>query len=143
MIEMEVNQKVGLKIAKSFWIKLARKTLTSVRFKKTVKISLALVGEKEIKKYNKVYRKIDKVTDVLSFAEEKSDVIFPQDKGYLGEILICYPKAKKQAKLNQKSLADELSLLFVHGLLHLLGYDHKRKNQADLMHKLEGKIISK
>ncbi len=81
-------------------------------------ISLALVDKKEIKKFNKVYRKKDNITDVLSFTLD--------DEYVLGEIIICLEQARKQAKEKKETLKSELQLLTVHGILHLLGYDHEK-----------------
>ena len=87
------------------------------RFKLKTCISIALVSPKEIQVLNKVYRHKNKVTDVLSFNIDSVE--------NLGEIVICLDQAKKQALANKKSLQSELKLLTVHGILHLLGYDHE------------------
>lgn len=143
MVEIEVNQKVGKRIAKTFWLRLAKKTFQVLNFKKQLKVSLAIIAEEEIKRLNKAYRSIDKVTDVLSFSEKETKMVFPgEKKESLGEILICYPQALRQAKENKKPLKEELALLFVHGLLHLLGYDHKKEKEARKMRQLEEKILS-
>ncbi|MBP9802284.1 rRNA maturation RNase YbeY [Patescibacteria group bacterium] len=87
------------------------------RFKLKSSISIALVSPKEIQDLNKVYRHKNKVTDVLSFNIDSEE--------NLGEIVICLEQAKKQALANKKTLKSELKLLTVHGILHLLGYDHE------------------
>jgi len=80
-------------------------------------ISLALVNKAEIRRLNKVYRQQNKVTDVLSFNIDSPEV--------LGEIIICLDKAKEQSKIKKQIIKKELQLLTVHGILHLLNYDHE------------------
>ncbi|PLX25691.1 rRNA maturation RNase YbeY [Candidatus Parcubacteria bacterium] len=105
-------------------------------FKIKQQISIALVLPKEIKKLNKVYRRKDKVTDVLSFSLDSKDI--------LGEIIICLSQAKKQAKEKKQSIKSELQLLTVHGTLHLLGYDHEKGDKEFLRQtKMEQKILEK
>ncbi len=92
--------------------------------------SLAFVDGPTIRKWNGAYRGKDKITDVLSFAERDSDPdnakFFSQaEKGELGEILICVSRAKKQAKEYGWSYDHEVCRLLVHGLAHLIGYEHE------------------
>lgn len=100
-------------------------------------ISLAFVAPAEIRKLNKSYRHIDKVTDVLSFNswfnEEEDDNI--------GEIIICVDQAMRQAKEYKQSLMKEIFKLALHGYLHLLGYDHGKRAQAVEMENLEEIIL--
>lgn len=112
-------------------------------------LSLAIVGDGRMRKLNKLYRGKNKVTDVLAF-EEKSAIGFleeefiypPDDKQRLGEIVICYPRAKKQAKKMGHSLEKELTILLIHGILHLMGYDHERDDDLGKMKEMERKISS-
>lgn len=90
-------------------------------------LSVAFVGEAEIKKLNKIYRKKNKATDVLSFD--------------YGEIIVCVPVAKKQAARHGVSLSSELELLFVHGLLHVLGFDHEKPKDNKEMREAEKSIL--
>jgi len=98
------------------------------QLRKLKEISVALVGDKEIKKLNKNYRKINRVTDVLSFED-------------INEIVICYPQAKRQAKEKKHSVKKEIEILLIHGLLHLAGYDHIKDKDAEVMEKLEKLLI--
>jgi len=95
---------------------------------------------------NRDYRGIDKTTDVISFAlsENKDDTKFitPPDKiSRLGEVIISYPQAVRQAKENKQTIKAELAWLVVHGLLHLLGYDHQDDASEAVMRKREDKIL--
>ena len=87
--------------------------------------SVIFVSEEEIQKINREYRGIDKVTDVISFAFLDNESVYDPIK-ILGDIYICIPKMMEQAKSYGHSEKRELSFLVVHGLLHLLGYDHTK-----------------
>ena len=116
MIYCEVNQKIGKKIKNCFFQNIAEVSLKKLKISEA-EISIAIVNKNEIKRFNKKYRNQDKATDVLSFVYNK--------KPLEGEILICYEKALQQAKENKRDLNEEIKLLLVHSLLHLIGYDHK------------------
>jgi len=87
-------------------------------------ISVAIVGDAAMRKLNRQYRKKDKVTDVLSFAFTDSAAGGPE--AVVGEIILCLPQLRRQAKAAGVSLDCEFALLLTHGLIHILGYDHER-----------------
>ena len=112
-------------------------------FKKNILIcSLLLSGAKEIKNLNKKFRKKNKSTDVLSFPFYKknqlNNKIRKEKEVYLGDIIINLSQVKK--KNNKAKFKEELNKLWIHGLLHLLGYDHKSNSQYLQMQKLEKKF---
>ena len=93
--------------------------------KGNVKISLSVVGERKIKELEKKYFHEDKVTDVLSFPLEEGDQMPDDFDGLnLGDIVICYPQAKRQAIVWNRIVDEEIEFLACHGLLHLLGIHH-------------------
>ncbi len=98
-------------------------------------VELIITDNEEIQKLNKEYRNTDKPTDVLSFPLE--NIPFSP----LGSIIISIDKAKEKAKELGHTVDEELTLLFVHGLLHLLGYDHEKDNGQ--MRQKEADIIVK
>ncbi|MFM8269621.1 MAG: rRNA maturation RNase YbeY [Pseudomonadota bacterium] len=104
-------------------------------------ISVALVGIKAIRDLNRTFRKKDKPTDVLSFSRLESP--FPEvSHNEIGDLIICLPVAKKQAKEFKETLGRELERLTVHGTLHLFGFDHERsKKDARIMFQLQDKIL--
>ena len=130
------------------WWNLKLKTFKKVLVKfspaKKIKLStkysltLLLTNNKEIKSLNKKFRKINKATDVLSFEPVHSNQLF---KNYLGDIVISIQTAKKEAKKKQINLETELLTLFIHGYLHLLGYDHVHKSDAKIMFSLQNKLL--
>lgn len=95
--------------------------------------SIIFVDENEIQKINKEYRGIDKITDVISFAFEDNANVVYNDIRILGDIYVCIPRMINQAKEYGHSEKRELSFLIVHGLLHLLGYDHQTKEDEEIM----------
>ena len=103
-------------------------------------IEINIVGDKRIRTLNRVYRGIDKQTDVLSFAwqEEKKFV-----GNFLGQIYISYPQIKRQAKKYEVSTKEEFRRILIHGLLHLVGYDHVVKKEAKTMFGLQEKLLKK
>ncbi len=103
--------------------------------------SIIFVGNEEIQNINREYRQIDKVTDVISFALEDC-MDFQGDIRVLGDIYICIPRMIEQAQEYSHSEKRELSFLVVHGLLHLLGYDHmKSKEDEKIMFDLQDEIL--
>ncbi|MBF8436024.1 rRNA maturation RNase YbeY [Halanaerobiaceae bacterium Z-7014] len=95
-------------------------------------ISITFVGNSKIKELNKTYRDKDEVTDVLSF---------PIDEELLGEVIISLPRALEQAKDYGHSLRREVGFLMVHGLLHILGYNHKSDADKAEMRKAEEELL--
>ncbi len=104
--------------------------------------SIIFVGDEEIHKINKEYRGIDRITDVISFAFEDEKDIEYNDIRLLGDIYICIPQMKRQAEEYGHSEKRELSFLAVHGLLHLLGYDHMNENDEKEMFGLQELILN-
>ena len=95
--------------------------------------NIIIVDNKKIRDINKIYRNIDRETDVISFALEDSKDDIKLEKRVLGDIYISKDKAISQAKEYGHSTLREFSFLSVHGLLHLLGYDHMNKKDEEEM----------
>jgi len=104
--------------------------------------SIIFVGDDEIWQINRDYRHVDRITDVISFAFEDSKDLMYNDIRMLGDIYICIPQMKRQAKDYGHSEKRELSFLAVHGLLHLLGYDHMTKEDEEKMFSLQELILN-
>lgn len=103
--------------------------------------NIIIVDNDTIQEINKEYRNIDKVTDVISFALEDDKSFIETDYRVLGDIYICLNKAQSQAIEYGHSFLRELSFLTIHGLLHLLGYDHMIKEEEVVMFKLQEMIL--
>lgn len=104
--------------------------------------SIVFVGSDRIQEINRVYRGKDSVTDVISFAfEETQDFVCPEFR-FLGEIYICIPRMEEQARDYGHSERRELSFLVVHGILHLLGYDHMKLEEEKIMFSRQEEILN-
>lgn len=104
--------------------------------------NIIIVDKNTIQKLNREYRNKDNVTDVISFALEDDNTFIKTDLRVLGDIYICLDRAKEQASEYGHSLLRELSFLSVHGLLHLLGYDHQTKEDENVMFGLQELILN-
>ena len=104
-------------------------------------LTIVLTDEAKLHELNRDYLGVDAPTDVLSFPADEED----PETGvpYLGDILISIPRAKKQAKAAGHPLEAEVQLLVVHGILHLLGYDHAKIREKARMWKAQAEVMSK
>jgi len=111
--------------------------------KKNIYCTLLLSRNKEIKNLNKKFRKKNKTTDVLSFPFHKKKelklILNKEKEIYLGDIIVNLDKIKSQKNLQNFKI--EFDQLWVHGLIHLLGYDHKKDKEYSEMSKIEKKFI--
>ena len=106
---------------------------------KKVTFSLLLSNNKKIKKLNKVFRKKNKSTDILSFPLEKKIKI--SKNTYIGDIIISYNYLDKPRSQNLKFFKEKVTKLFIHGFLHLLGFDHKKNKDYSKMLKEENLLF--
>ena len=104
--------------------------------------SIIFIEDDEIHQMNKEYRGVDRITDVISFAFEDEGEILYNEIRMLGDIYICIPQMKRQAQSYEHSEKRELSFLAVHGLLHLLGYDHMVPEDEKEMFELQELILN-
>ena len=101
-------------------------------------LSLALIGNAEMRKLNARYRRKDYPTDVLSFPVDGK---LPAPNRLLGDVVISVDKAREQARERGRTRDEEMVTLLIHGIVHLLGYDHERSaKDARVMKRLENKI---
>lgn len=106
-----------------------------------VMFNVIIVDNEKIHEINKTYRNIDRETDVISFALEDDKTFVETDVRVLGDIYISLDKAISQAKEYNHSLKREICFLCIHGLLHLLGYDHMNEKDEKIMFKLQEEIL--
>ncbi len=107
-----------------------------------IELSLVFVGDARMRTINRNCRGEDRTTDVLSFSFLEKQKISAPIPYFLGEIFISVPEAVRQAKMYGHSFDEEIQHLFVHGILHILGYDHERSpGAARKMRKLEEKVL--
>ena len=128
-MKLEINNLTKGKVDKKFLERVAKKSLNFLNFEEKTEVSLVIVGEARMRKLNKKYRGKNRVTDVLAFD--------------YGELFICLPQAKKQAKRLGHSLEQELATLLIHGILHLAGYSDENKEDYNKMVKKQEEIWRK
>lgn len=116
----------------------------ALKYKKlnNVMFNVIFVDNETIRKINNDYRNIDRETDVISFALEDNEEITFEFGRVLGDIYISVPKMKSQAKEYGHSEKREMAFLTIHGLLHLLGYDHMNKEDEKIMFKEQEDILN-
>ena len=104
---------------------------------------VTIVNNKTIHKINREFRNVDRPTDVISFAflDDKKEKELKGGPINLGQIIISFEKAEEQAKEYEHSLKREMVFLFVHGMLHLLGYDHMNEEDEKKMFELQNKFL--
>jgi probable rRNA maturation factor len=98
-------------------------------------LTIVVTDDEQVRELNRTYRGVDKPTDVLSFQSEGSDefVLAPEAESYLGDVVIAYPFTAAQAEAAGRPVEHDLKLMVVHGVLHLLGYDHAEPDEKEIM----------
>ncbi len=130
--------------------KQVKMILNILNLSKNTEVCITFLDDDGMRKLNETYRGVKRTTDVLSFPQYESN---PQNLNAaiannnlklitLGDIVISIDTAKRHARLYGNTLEKEILKLIVHGTLHLLGYDHKKKNDAIIMRKKEKKLLS-
>lgn len=105
-------------------------------------LNVILTDDEFVHNYNLQYRGVDRTTDVLSFPADEGDFLAAPPDGFLGDIVISVPKADEQAKVLGHSVEREILFLTVHGILHLLGYDHMTPEDEDVMLPIQREIVN-
>jgi len=109
-------------------------------------VSITITDDETIRQYNAQYRGMNRPTDVISFAFDDVEDVIDYDEvvpHQLGDIIISHPMAKYQARQYGHRLERELSFLFVHGFLHLLGYDHQNKEEEKVMFDKQEEVLNR
>jgi probable rRNA maturation factor len=152
IVRMEINvlfDKGFERVLDKRWLReVALKALTA-ESQADVEIGILVTGQEKIRRLHKEYLGEDEPTDVLSFAmREKGpadapDFIFPEgDAAHLGEVIISYPQAEMQAAEHRHTVKKEVAILLIHGILHLLGYDHDEPERRKKMLAREKTILN-
>lgn len=123
-------------INKTLLRKTLIRTMTYLNIEKK-HIDITFIGNSKMKSLNLEYKKVNKSTDVLSF------LIAGHDKALLGEIFICLDYARKNCLKNKYSLAKEVKILCIHGVLHLIGYDHAEVDDEISMFQLQDDLYNR
>lgn len=116
----------------TIWNALAKQ---DVQLPAQTEMAVIFLNDDQMRRYNRNYRNKDATTDVLSFPVNETLV---DEKHYLGDVLISMPQAARQALAANRKMEDELRILLLHGVLHLLGYDHE--TDQGQMNRLENRL---
>ena len=137
MNEFKIVDEYGCNFDYSYLDKIINKTLEMDGVDSSI-FSIVFIDDEKMHELDKTYRGIDRTTDVLSFAFEDNNKLCYNIR-QLGEIFVSIPRMQQQAKEYGHSESRELSFLVVHGLLHLLGYDHTKgeKEEKEMFSKQE------
>ncbi|MFL2780352.1 MAG: rRNA maturation RNase YbeY [Gammaproteobacteria bacterium] len=131
-----------IKLSKAEILNIVEEVLKTVEYKftKNHQLNLSFVSSEEMKLLNKTYRNKDKPTNVLSFEMPKN---FPvgDEKTLIGEIALCEEIIYEESKKYKKIFENRLKHMIIHGLLHLIGFDHVNKDEGNKMESVEKKIM--
>ena len=137
----EINNLTEYNIKEIEDIKIVLNKAIEIEKLDNIEFNIILVDNSYIHKLNKEYRGIDRETDVISFALEDNEVV-KEEYRILGDIYISVDKAKSQAIEYSHSFKREICFLAVHGFLHLLGYDHMKKEDEEIMFGKQEEILN-
>jgi len=142
--EIEIQMETGLPLSadqvRAHLTRAATVTLQSENVAAPAALTLLLTSREQVHTMNRTFRHIDKPTDVLSFPADRN---VPGMDVYLGDVAIAVPVAQAQADAAGHGLLPELTLLTVHGVLHLLGHDHLEPQGQQLMWAAQDRILSR
>jgi probable rRNA maturation factor len=128
-VDIQIGETLMAEIDADLIIRAVETTLAAEQQHGPIEVCILISDDAELQQMNRDYRDIDQPTDVLSFAAEEEHAGFvrpPEMPRYLGDIAISYERVVAQAAEYGHSIARELAFLTVHGMLHVLGYDHER-----------------
>jgi len=124
--------------------RVAAEVLRQEEVARETELSLIITDDEAIRELNRRFRGVDAPTDVLAFGAgtEEHFVSAPESPPYLGDVVISYQRALAQAQELDHAIAEELKLLVVHGILHLVGYDHQEEAAAQKMREREREMTN-
>lgn len=124
--------------------RIARAVMAAEGVAREVGLEVVIADEDTVRELNRLYRGRDEATDVLSFAGREVPVAFvdaPQEQPSLGEVVVCLPVAEAQASEAGRRVEGEIAHLLVHGILHILGYDHEDPAEGARMKDREDALL--
>ena len=154
MVEQEINvyiePSLSVHVNKGWVESMAYKILEALSINVPTELGLVITDSGTIQQLNKTYRGNETPTDVLAFfmpsqpVQDKSMFINPPNGiNHLGEVIVSYPQAMQQSKEQGHEIEYELMILIIHGIVHLLGYDHEQPADAQCMRAKEEEILGK
>ena len=137
MILIEIPENLPISLNPEFMEEAARRTLDTSGTPINADLTIVLADDAQLRQLNQQFLGIDAPTDVLSFPAGEVDP--DTDRPYLGDVIISVERAQTQA--GEHPLEDELRLLVVHGVLHLLGHDHAEQAEKDAMWQVQREVL--
>ncbi len=146
-IDVLIDQEFKTLIKTGWLKKAAQAALSREGVIESVELGIVLTGQDKIRELNSKYRGKDEPTDVLAFStEEGADlaqfILPPDGVRHLGEVIISHPQAASQASERHHPVEREIAILLIHGVLHLLGYEHDKPELEQAMKAREAEILS-
>jgi probable rRNA maturation factor len=152
-----MKEQIGIHVDEKFrglvdsrWVKkIVRQVIKAEGVAPPYEVSLVFTDSETVKQLNRDYRGIDEPTDVLAFnmlpqkGADSSFALPPDGVTRIGEVIISYPQAAEQAKEQGHSPERELALLIIHGILHLLSYDHEEPEEESEMREKERELLER
>ncbi len=145
-INILVDEGVEAGVEPSWLEDVAQRVLVAEKASAKTEVGIVVTGQEMVQQLNRSYRGKDEPTDVLAFstreeADGPSFILAPDGLLHLGEVIISYPQALTQAEEHDHPLKRELSILLIHGLLHLLGYGHEESEARRKMQAREKELL--
>lgn len=137
-LDISIDTTYKLPLTEKMCSEIVGATLSYFDIERPCMLSLSFVDEKVMQSLNAEWREVDRPTDVLALECERPDDpdLAPGEPCELGDVVLCPSYIESQSQEFQTSFADEMRLLLLHGLLHLLGYDHRDEEEAHAMESL-------
>jgi rRNA maturation RNase YbeY len=125
------------------WLRRVARLALAAEGVRAAELSIVITDDEAVRQLNRAYAGEDEATDVLSFSLQEGEA-FPSPDGLLrlGEVVISLPTARRQAEAAGRPLLEEVAHLLVHGILHLLGYDHALPQEEERMRERERAILA-
>jgi probable rRNA maturation factor len=148
-VEIFVEEKLRGLVDEDWAKRIAQTVLKAEEVAPPYEVSLVFTDSETVRRLNRDYRGVDEPTDVLAFymlSQNEADSSFalpPDGVTRLGEVIISYPQAVEQASEQGHSSERELALLIIHGILHLLGYDHEEVEEESKMRERERELLER
>ena len=142
-VDVQMAPRFARKVDAELLRRVTAETLRREGVEGGMALSVVITDDEAMRELNRQFRDVDAPTDVLAFGsgEEGDFVTAPEEPAYLGDVIISYPRAVAQAEEYGHSVDRELALLTVHGLLHLLGYDHVAEAERTEMWSRQNEIL--
>ena len=145
-VHLRIDSAFAEKAKRSSLRQAVRTAFESTGEKRSGELTLVITDDTQVKKLNQAYRGVDAMTDVLAFGDSlvaDSFVQSPEVPIYFGDIVISYPRSVEQATAHGHPVEEELSLLVIHGVLHLLGYDHEKESGRERMWLVQSTALAR